>query len=568
MKTRICLLLGLLLLICSQANSKDVNTTNVQTREGAFEVFTSPDLYELTMKWAAEYTNLNPNLKISVTKSSDNEISAILEKGSGIGIVADKSSALFRSQSRWNMVVGHDIIVPIMNAANPLRDQIIRNGITSAGLTRIFENPGKQTWGMLTGNTQNIADLPIHYYSTDDAALKSGVGKFLNISQPDNYGVKTATTREMIAAIQKDPGGLGFCKLIQITDPNSQSITENIQLIPIDKNGNGKIDYMENIYENMQAFARGVWIGKYPKALSGNIYTVSSAKPKNDAELAFLKWIISDGQQYLNTSGFSNLVLNERNSQLDKINEPDTYATIQADEPYTTGKIILLVLFALGLAGLFLDAVVRRYSGKKKSVVANVDHNALPRFDENSITIPKGLYFDKTHTWAFMKKDGEVKIGIDDFLPHITGNITRIEMKNSGEKIKKGDRLLTIIRNGKQLSIYSPVSGTITSHNQSLVTNAKLINTSPYADGWIYTIEPTNWLLEIQFLSMAEKYKTWLTGEFTRLKDFLATVINTDTPEYALVTLQDGGALRDALLADLDPEVWDDFQTRFIDVVQ
>ena len=568
MKTRICLLLGLLLLICSQANSKDVNTANVQTREGAFEVFTSPELYELTMKWAAEYTNLNPNLKISVTKSSDNEISAILEKGSGIGIVADKSSALFRSQSRWNMVVGHDIIVPIMNAANPLRDQIIRNGITSAGLARIFENPGKQTWGMLTGNTQNIADLPIHYYATDDASLKLGVGKFLNVSQPDNYGVKTATTREMISAIQKDPGGFGFCKLIQITDPNNQSITENIQLIPIDKNGNGKIDYMENIYENMQAFARGVWIGKYPKALSGNIYTVSSAKPKNNAELAFLKWIISDGQQYLNTSGFSNLVLNERNSQLDKINEPDTYATIQADEPYTTGKIILLVLFALGLAGLFLDAVVRRYSGKKKSVVANVDHNALPRFDENSLNIPKGLYFDKTHTWAFMKKDGEVKIGIDDFLPHVTGNITRIEMRNSGEKIKKGDRLLTIIRNGKQLSIYAPVSGTITGYNESLVTNAKLINTSPYTDGWIYTIEPTNWLLEIQFLSMAEKYKTWLTGEFTRLKDFLATVINTDTPEYALVTLQDGGALRDALLADLDPEVWDDFQTRFIDVAK
>ncbi|MDP2336690.1 MAG: hypothetical protein Q8N05_09605 [Bacteroidota bacterium] len=77
----------------------------------------------------------------------------------------------------------------------------------------------------------------------------------------------------------------------------------------------------------------------------------------------------------------------------------------------------------------------------------------MPVFDEDSVIIPKGLYFDKTHTWAFMKKDGYVKIGIDDFLQHITGTITRIEMKTAGEKIKKGDRLLTIIRKGKQLNI-------------------------------------------------------------------------------------------------------------------
>ena len=189
----------------------------------------------------------------------------------------------------------------------------------------------------------------------------------------------------------------------------------------------------------------------------------------------------------------------------------------------------------------------------------------VPLFDENTVVIPKGLYFDKTHTWAFMKKDGTVKIGIDDFLQHITGPVTRIEMKNTGEKIKKGDHLLTIIHKGKQLNIYSPISGTVASINETLFTNSTLINASPYADGWVYTIEPTNWLLEIQFLTMSEKYKTWLKDEFTRLKDFLATVLRPNTPEYALVVLQDGGALKDCILADLGPEVWEDFQTQFID---
>jgi len=161
-----------------------------------------------------------------------------------------------------------------------------------------------------------------------------------------------------------------------------------------------------------------------------------------------------------------------------------------------------------------------------------------------------------------------VKIGIDDFLQHITGTITRIEMKDIGDIIKKGELLITIIRKGKQLNIYSPVSGTVTAQNRTLISKSSLINSSPYSDGWIYVVEPSNWLREIQFLNMAEKYKTWLAEEFTRLKDFLATVLKPNMPEYATIALQDGGALKDNVLADLGPEIWEDFQTKFIDKVR
>jgi hypothetical protein len=141
-------------------------------------------------------------------------------------------------------------------------------------------------------------------------------------------------------------------------------------------------------------------------------------------------------------------------------------------------------------------------------------------------------------------------------------------MKNTGDKIKKGEHLLTIIQKGKQLNIYAPISGTITACNQMLSANASLLNTSPYADGWVYLVEPTNWLLEIQFLSMAEKYSTWLKKEFSRLKDFFAVALQANNPEYALIVLQDGGSIQDNILADLGPVVWEDFQTKFIDTVK
>src|SRR5665647_607980 len=117
-------------------------------------------------------------------------------------------------------------------------------------------------------------------------------------------------------------------------DLKSQDLAENIRLVPIDKNGNGKIDYMENIYDNLQDFSRGVWIGKYPRALAGNILSVSSEKPKSETELAFLNWVLTDGQQFLNANGFNDLVLNERQTQLARINAPVINPPHPANEMY------------------------------------------------------------------------------------------------------------------------------------------------------------------------------------------------------------------------------------------
>jgi len=564
MKTRVLFFIGILLLSYSFTNSKELPQGTNPSPGGSVNVYTSPDLYNLTVKWSNEYSTINPKLKINVIKSADDNVAAMLKKGDGIGFINDQSFATTDNQNGWNMIVGRDVIVPVMNAANPMLDEITRKGLSQERLAKFLKNPMAQNWGTLTGNLQNASDKKVTIYLMNDPEILSGIERFLNNDQLNIEGIKVSNPQEMISAIQKDPGALGFCKLIQIMNPDNQNLAENIRLVPLDKNGNGKIDYMENIYENPESFNRGVWIGKYPKALAGNIYMVSAKKPIKETELAFMNWVLTDGQQFLNNNGYNDLVLSERHSQLDKINEPVQYTAKQPNEFLPVLRIILMAIFAFVIIGILIDLIVRRVAGKKKVVVSSTS-GLLPFFDENSVVIPKGLYFDKTHTWSFMKKDGTVKIGIDDFIQHVTGPLTRIEMKSAGEKIKKGERLFTIIQKGKQLNIYSPISGTITANNDNLISNSSLLNDSPYADGWIYTIEPTNWSLEIQYLTMAEKYTYWIRDEFSRLKDFLARAAKSHAPEYALVTLQDGGALKDSVLADLGPEIWDDFQTKFID---
>jgi len=563
MKTRIFLIIGIILLNYSIVLSQELGKATIHTQKGNLIVFSSPELFPLTTKWISEYNKLNPALKIELKTTTEMNLKESVNSGETLGFVSDQSITQVKNQFSWNMVVARDIIVPVMNESNPLMAEIYRRGITSEGFARVLDNPLKPNWGMLFANAQNINEQPVHYYFVNDPELTAAASNFTRTKQTAPAGIKVASEAELIAAIQNDPNGFGFCRLTQATDPQNKNLAAHIKLVPIDKNGNGRIDYAEAIYYNLQEFSRGVWIGRYPQPLSGKIYSVSSVKPKGAIQLSFLNWVLTDGQRFLSSNGYNDLVLNERQSQLDKITEPQGYASAPTEtNPFMIIRI--LIILAIAVFVVVLEVVFRRVRAQEKAG-ARFTSTLLQVVNEENISIPRGLYFDQTHTWAFMKKDGLVKIGIDDFLQHVTGPLTRVEMKNTGDKIKKGDHLLTIIQNGKHLKIYSPVTGTITAQNKELIDNSRLLNSAPFTDGWIYTIEPVNWLLEIQFMKMAEKYSTWLKDEYLRLRDFFEAAVRVHVPAFIMV-LQDGGVLRDGILGELGPEIWEDFQTKFMDV--
>ena len=563
MKTRIVLIAAIMLFCYSTGICKESATTRNHSQVGSLNVFTSPDLYPLTAKWISEYSKTNSSDKIELVTTGELDISAILKSKPGLGFIRDESFSTMKNAPLWNMVVGRNVIVPIMNSNNPLKDELDKKGITTDGFVRLLTSNEKQNWTTLLENSQGTFKNQVHFYFVNDPAITSGIARFAELKELKLNGIPVASEQQLVASIQNDPDGIGFCRLNNVSNLLNQGNSSVIKLVPIDKNKNGKIDYAEAIYDNLQEFARGVWIGKYPIALSGKIYSVSSAKPKNEAEISFLNWILTDGQQYLNTSGYSVLVSNERQSQLSKINEPSAYSEIPtAKNPILMIKF-LIVLALLAMA-LVIDLVIRRSKNEKRAVTNASPSNLLNVINQAATEIPKGLYFDKTHTWVYMKKNGLVKLGIDDFMQHVTGPLTRVEMKECGEKIKKGEHLVTIIQKGKQLNIYSPLTGTITAQNKNLITNAGLLNSSPFTDGWLYIIEPINWSLEIQFMNMAEKYANWLTSEYSRLRDFFASAVRVHVPAFVTI-LQDGGVLRDGILAELSPEVWEDFQTKFID---
>ncbi|HBB91059.1 MAG: hypothetical protein A2X22_08025 [Bacteroidetes bacterium GWF2_49_14] len=563
MKKSVLFLIGALIFCftyAAETGTRGLKTERGSTLKGTLTVTCSPDLSHLTEVWAGEFTKANPDVKINVVKLSAGARDFLTE--SGLAVVSSDYTSDPGTPSPWKMTVGRDIVVPVISSANPYAALINQVGISPAKLTGLINSGGMAGWGSLLGGDQN---KPVTLFITDDLSVKSALAEYLGVDAETVAGIQTTDASGLKSLFEDNPYAMAFCNLSDVLTEDKSGLAGMVSLLPLDKNSNGKLDNVEGIYANVPTFLRGVWIGKYPRTLSRNVYALSPAAPVNETGIAFLKYIIADGQSAVEQFGLISLVPNERTSKADllPIRLPQKSVS-KATDPV---QLIITLVLGLILIAIALTYALRFRRLNRPSFAAR-SAAVAGAMSEAGLNIPKGVYFDTSHTWAFMEADGTVKVGVDDFLQHITGKLTRIRMKKPGDRVIKGEAIVTFIQNGKQLIVKAPLSGVIKAENKLLFTDPSLLNQSPYNDGWVYQIEPTNWVRENQFLFMADKYTDWVQGEFRRLRDFLAMTIKPESPEFAYVTLQDGGEIADHVLSNMGPEVWEEFQTRFMDATK
>ncbi len=182
----------------------------------------------------------------------------------------------------------------------------------------------------------------------------------------------------------------------------------------------------------------------------------------------------------------------------------------------------------------------------------------------NALRIPQGILFNINHTWAHLDSKGVAKVGMDDLLLHLTGEVQFSILRKNGDMISKDELLAEVNHNGKQLRILSPISGEILAANSLMKENPELLNEDPYQKGWMYKIRPSRWMAETNSYFLAEEATNWSARELERFKDFLATSVERYAPEPSNIVLQDGGELIDQPLSQLPTEIWQDFERSFL----
>ena len=103
-------------------------------------------------------------------------------------------------------------------------------------------------------------------------------------------------------------------------------------------------------------------------------------------------------------------------------------------------------------------------------------------------SIPDNLKYTKEHEWV-SAVGNLYTMGITDYAQAALGDIVYVQLPKIGDSVISGGVCGEIESTKSVSEIYSPVSGTVTSINDSLSENPELVNSEPYAAGWLVTIE-------------------------------------------------------------------------------
>ena len=105
---------------------------------------------------------------------------------------------------------------------------------------------------------------------------------------------------------------------------------------------------------------------------------------------------------------------------------------------------------------------------------------------------PAELKYASSHEWARLESDGSVVVGITDHAQDALGDVVYIELPEMGTSVDVGSEVAVIESVKAASDIYSPVTGEVVEINPALEDEPETVNSSPYADGWLFRVMPSD----------------------------------------------------------------------------
>ena len=121
---------------------------------------------------------------------------------------------------------------------------------------------------------------------------------------------------------------------------------------------------------------------------------------------------------------------------------------------------------------------------------------------------PETLRYSKSHEWA--RSDGDmVAVGITDYAQDQLGDVVFVELPGVGKKVGAGESIAVVESVKTASDIYAPVAGEVVEVNGAIADKPELLNSSPFEDGWMFKIRPSQ-TGELDTLMSAAAYRQFV----------------------------------------------------------
>lgn len=215
---------------------------------------------------------------------------------------------------------------------------------------------------------------------------------------------------------------------------------------------------------------------------------------------------------------------------------------------------VLLVLFTF-VTFLLIDQL---YS-KRRNVVqpaVQMSKRATPHLAPSLVAgfeVRDKLRYHPGHTWALGEGPLMVRVGMDDFASKLTGKIESITLPQRGQWIRQGQKLATLHRDGIAVDMISPIEGSVSDVNDTLLQNPALAQKDPYGEGWMITVQSPDAKINFRNLLNGAVARSWMEESASRLRTKLPSFAAM-MPASALA--QDGGVAIDNVASQISDNEW------------
>jgi len=275
-------------------------------------------LYPMMVKWAEEYQKIHPDIKVEISaggagKGMTDALSGMVD----LGMVSREISPEEVANGAVWVAVTKDAVVPTANINNPVLADLQNRGINKSVFRQIYINGSLTTWGEVV-NRPAVKEK-INVFTRSDACGAADVwAKYMGFKQEDLQGVGVFGDPGLADAVRMDRLGTGYNNIGFAYDANTGRPIEGLAIIPLDLNDNGRIDADEQVYGTRQEIVAAIDTGKYPSPPARELNVVAKTRFSGLSK-EFLRWVLTDGQQYVEESGYIALPKDKISQELKKL---------------------------------------------------------------------------------------------------------------------------------------------------------------------------------------------------------------------------------------------------------
>jgi glycine cleavage system H protein len=112
--------------------------------------------------------------------------------------------------------------------------------------------------------------------------------------------------------------------------------------------------------------------------------------------------------------------------------------------------------------------------------------------DKFTFLVPTDRLYSDAGVWVKLE-GSRARLGLSDYVQQSSGDIAFAKVKPVGTKVERGDDFADIETVKVDVSVPSPVRGTIVEINPQLAEASERINQDPYDTGWLAALELADW---------------------------------------------------------------------------